>query len=571
MKKKPRFKISRWIMLSLAVLTNGFLIFYSCLSGPLTSSWNAAFTNFFASIINTFTHKDVEIIPLEKIDAKLSNQETYTYNYIPGYKVEEIPLGSAKQIECSFAPDNASDKSITYIANPSEYVTLNQNGSLVSVVGMKVGECVITAKSSDGKLTSSVNVKVVDTVAPSSYQISLEKTSIAIGTTETINFDIDGGILGHDELVNFRYFDTRKLTYISSDESVATIDNYGVIYPHQIGNSTISVNNGDFTKNIDIEVISGGEPLPYVNLQIKGSKVCYGNDMILDQSSKKNHYQLEIFDGETKLDPKDFIGTSSNEFRAKVDYLGVLRGFRKISLDDEYAKITAKSKLTGQEVSFDITVKNQLPNVMTVLLKNGDKSIYNPKEYTASVGDEMLVSLSYSPYTQTKDVKVTNSNPNVIAITNQGGTLSLRALIEGETVIKIESVINPELTLETKFSVVKAGAIDSDNIDDLGYYIRKSLGHAAVFALASIFTLITLYMFFYDKKWWFYSSISLGVGLVVASISELIQYFVPSRSGRFLDILIDFVGVLVGAALAFLGIYIVKKIKSKRQNKENKQ
>ena len=568
--KTPRFKISRWIMLSLAVLTNGFLIFYSCLSGPLTSSWNAAFTTFFASIINTFTHKDVEIIPLEKIDAKLSSKETYTYNYIPGYKVEEIPLGSAKQIECSFAPDNASDKSITYIANPSEYVTLNQNGSLVSVVGMKVGECVITAKSSDGKLTSSVNVKVVDTVAPTSYEISLEKTSIAIGSTQTIKFDIDGGVLGHDELVNFRYFDTRKLTYKSTNETVATIDEYGVIYPHQVGDSTIKVSNGEFAKSIDINVTSGSEPTPYTNLHISGSNICYGNDMILDQSSKKNHHQLDIFDGETKLDPKDFIWTSSNELAAKVDYLGVLRGFRKISLDDETAKITAKSKLTGQIATFDIVIKNQLPNVMTVVLKNGDKTVYNPKEYTASVGDEMLVSLSYSPYTQTKDVKVTNSNPDVIAITNQGGTLSLRALIEGETSIIIESVINPELKLETKFTVVKAGAIDIDNIDDFGYYIRKSLGHAAVFALSQIFTLLTLYMFLYYKKWWLITLISLGEGLLVAGISEIIQYFVPSRSGRFLDVLIDFVGVLVGAGLALLGIFITKKIKS-RKNKENKQ
>ena len=568
-KKEPRFKTSRWIMLSLAVLLNGFLIFYSCLSAEITATWNSAFTNFFASIINNFTHKEVEKIALTGIEAKLSSEDKYVYNYLPGYKVEEIPLGSAKQIDCTFSPSNATNQSITYVASPAENVVLNQTGSTLSVVGMKVGKCEITARSNDGNFTSSIEVNVVETVAPTKYEISLENTSIAIGTTQTINFDIDGGCLGHDELVNFRYYDTRKLSYKSSNEEAATIDEFGVIYPHQVGASTIVVSNGDFSRSIDINVTSGITPSLYTNLNIKGSNVCYANDMILDQTSKKNHYQLEIYENDTKLSPKDFIWTSNNDLLVKVDNIGVMRGFRKSGLDDETAKIYAKSKLTGQIAEFNVTIKNQLPQTMTVVYKIGEKTTYDSTDLTVSVGDEIHVAFSYNPYTQTKDVTYTNSNEEIISITNEGGSLTLHVLAEGKTTIKITSVVNPELSLTTNFTVVKAGAINEDNIDDLGLHIRKSLGHAAVFALAQVFTFLTLYMFLYNKKWWFYSLISLGEGLLIAGLSELIQHFVPSRTGAWIDVLIDFAGVVVGAALAFLGIIIVKKIIAKKKEKEN--
>ena len=569
MEKESSFKKCRWIMLSIAILLNSFLIFYSCLPAQITSDWNKAFTNFFASIVNGLTHKEVEKIPLESIKVGLSNEEKYVYNYLPGYKVEEISLGSAKQIDCTFSPTNASDQSLTYKAEPSENVTLNQTGSTLSVVGMKLGKCVITGTSSDGSYTSSVEVNVVETVAPTSYTISVDSTDIAIGTTQSIKFDIDGGCLGHDELINFRYYDTRKLSYHSSDESKATVDKNGVIYPKDVGPSTITVSNGDFSKSINVNVTAGTAPTPYTDLHISGSNICYANDMILDQNTKKNNYPLSIYDGETKLDAKDFIWSSSNELLVKVDNIGVMRGFRKSSTEDENAIITAKSKLTGQETTYNVTVKDQLPTAMYVSFNVGEKTYTNPSEVTFAEGETISVNLAYSPYTQTKDVTVVSSDPEIISFTNEGGRLTLHINKEGNCDLKITSVINPELSISISCHVVKAGAITSDNIDDFGLYIRKSLGHAAVFGLAQVFTFLTLYMFLYDKKWWLYTSISLSEGLAISGLSELIQHFVPSRDGRFIDVLIDFAGVIVGAALTLLGIYIVKRIKNNKKNKEN--
>ena len=88
--------------------------------------------------------------------------------------------------------------------------------------------------------------------------------------------------------------------------------------------------------------------------------------------------------------------------------------------------------------------------------------------------------------------------------------------------------------------------------------------------VAQIFTFLALYMFLYEKKWWLYSSISLGEGLLICVLSELIQHFVPTRDGTVKDVFIDFAGVVVGFALAFLTLLLIKKIIKKKKEPQNK-
>ena len=571
MEKKKKFRIAKWIMLSLAILSNAFLISYSCLDNETTKKWNDSFSNIFISFVNSFTKKKEKVISLDKIDIGFSNEQNYKYNYIPGYDLEEIPLGSAKQIECTFSPVDPTNKAITYTASPSDSVVLNQSGSIVSVVGMKPGPCEITATSNDGSFTSKLNLNVVNTKAPKYFDISKENYEINIGNPETIVFDIDGGVLTHNELVNFRYYDTRELSYVSNNTSIAEVDEFGVIYPVSVGSTTVTVSNGEITKTLNISVESGTLPTAYSNLQISGSNVCYANDMILDQNgSHKNHYQLTPRDGETELNPEDFIWKSSNDLLAKVDNHGVLRGFRKSTLEDENVEITAVSKLTKQSVTFNVVVKNQIPSTINVCLEYGGQRIWDKTEYTVMVGEHIPVSCYYDVQVQNMNLIGTTSDESIISITSEGKNLVLHPHKEGDCTVKVISEINPELSLTTKYTVVKSGAIESKDVESLGKRLRKSVGHAAVFMVAQIFTFLALYMFLYDKKWWLYSSISLGEGLFICVLSELIQHFVPTRDGTVKDVFIDFAGVVVGFALAFLTLLLIKKIIKKKKEPQNK-
>ena len=558
-----RFKVSKWIMLSLALLSNAFIITYSCLSGQTTEYWNRAFTSVFANLINNVTKKEVKNVPLESVDIKLSNEEGYVYNYIPGYQVNEIPLGSAKQIECNFLPTDATNKSITYSVSPEGSVILNQNGSLLSAVGMKLGECTITATSNDGGFTSNVVVYVVEPVAPVSFVPSVENTTIELGTTETIQFDIDGGVLTHDELINFRYYDIRKLTYTYNSE-IISIDDHGVIYPLHEGTSSIEISNGKITKSLNITVEGSSTPVSYTDLKISGDNFCRENEMIIDQTTHSNNHQLSIKDGEIPLISEDFVWSSSNELLAKVDRHGVLRGFRKSSNNDEQVTITATSKITEQSATFDVLVKKASPSKINYTVVVGQKAYWEPKEQIVSAGDQLTIKLGFSPISSDKAIAVTCSDSSVISFSNEGTSLSGHILKPGKCTLTVVSEANSNAGFVVSFIVVEAGAITSDDMEDVGYTIRKSLGHAVVFMVCQIFTFLAFYMFLYDKKWWLYSSLSLLEGLFISGLSELIQYFVPTRAGTLIDVLIDFGGVVVGFIVAVLIVLLIKNSQRKK-------
>lgn len=562
---KP-FKVSRWIILSIAVFLNGFIIFYSCLSDEVTNSWSRWVSNIFASLVNNMTHKEVKTIPVTDINASISDNE---FNNILGYKDNEIPLGSEKEISSFVLPEDASNKAISYVTEQNDIVKLNQNGSKVSVIGMKKGVATITAYSSDKAINKSINFEVVDVIAPVTYEISLESSQIAIGNPETLNINIDGGAtLSNNELLNFQYYDITKLTYVSSNPTVATVDSYGVIYPISTGNSTITVSNSAISKTIDINVVTGTPVTDYTNLKIEGTDFCRENDMILDRTSHSNNYQLNIKDGDQSLNPNDFIWESSNNLLAKVDGQGVLRGFRKTSYEDETVTITATSKKTKQSVSKEILVKTKLPEKIYTCFVMGDKELWNQSQLTAFVGDVIPVKVSYDVSVTNNDFTVELSNDEVATAINEGNAVTLEFKKEGTVEVLIKSNIVTSLQKKTVFTINKAGAIDKDNYESVNLSIRKSIGHATLFAITQIFTFLSFYMFLFDKKkWWVLALFSLGAGIFLASLSEFIQFFIPMRSGTFVDALIDIAGIAVGLGLALGGLFLVKYIKGKKKEK----
>ena len=78
-------------------------------------------------------------------------------------------------------------------------------------------------------------------------------------------------------------------------------------------------------------------------------------------------------------------------------------------------------------------------------------------------------------------------------------------------------------------------------------------------------------MFLYDKKkWWVLALISLGAGILLATVSEFIQFFIPMRSGTVVDALIDIAGVAFGLGITIGIMFLIGYIKRKKK-KENEQ
>lgn len=107
----------------------------------------------------------------------------------------------------------------------------------------------------------------------------------------------------------------------------------------------------------------------------------------------------------------------------------------------------------------------------------------------------------------------------------------------------------------------KADAINSENIESFSYVVRKLVGHFGLFLCDALFVSITFYSYhsLYKKpNLWFSTLLIFLVGGFFASISEMIQVFIPGRVGSFEDVLIDMSGYFLALLVIFL-IYFFKQ------------
>ena len=120
--------------------------------------------------------------------------------------------------------------------------------------------------------------------------------------------------------------------------------------------------------------------------------------------------------------------------------------------------------------------------------------------------------------------------------------------------------------LKSIINTFSHNAINETNIDTFTYVVRKLVGHFGLFVVSGLFTTSSLFLWIKPLSW--YKNyrlmyISLSFGMFLATLTEIIQLFVPNRSGQFTDVLIDFGGYLLGFSLIILILFLVYKHKEK--------
>lgn len=114
-------------------------------------------------------------------------------------------------------------------------------------------------------------------------------------------------------------------------------------------------------------------------------------------------------------------------------------------------------------------------------------------------------------------------------------------------------------------------AINETNIDSFHSFVRKFIGHFSMFVIDGFFLSWTTYLFCIEKgkrkDFCVGIIICLVFGLLLASTTEIIQLNVPGRSGEIKDVLIDYLGYLLGTLTIFI-ICLVKKLKANKNLSE---
>lgn len=124
---------------------------------------------------------------------------------------------------------------------------------------------------------------------------------------------------------------------------------------------------------------------------------------------------------------------------------------------------------------------------------------------------------------------------------------------------------------ETSLSVVDAlnGMLARLGLGEFvtNHLVRKT-AHFLEYTLLGL--LLALFLHSSVKKHLRHFYIPLALGLAAAGVDETIQRFVPGRSGKLGDVLLDFCGVVTGTLVGLLVGHLVERALEKRRGRRHK-
>ena len=195
---------------------------------------------------------------------------------IPEESNYSIYVTEAKKINFNFNPANATFK---------EYILTSSDSSICSVQnstikGLKPGNVVITATSKmNSSITTSFNVEVKKQENIQEFNLTKTSTNLNIGSSFKITVKI---------ITPNIYALPNSLTYSSSDSSVASVSQSGLVKALKEGTTTITVKNADNSciKEMTITVIKYTPPTGVdkdttttdMDIKLKTSKFFYTNE-----------------------------------------------------------------------------------------------------------------------------------------------------------------------------------------------------------------------------------------------------------------------------------------------------
>lgn len=153
-----------------------------------------------------------------------------------------LTVGGSETLTATVYPENATNKDVTWSSDNENAATVDANGT-VTAVGE--GEAIITATTEDGKYTATCTVKVSPApVAANGVTLTPDKTTLNVGEKQTLTATVLPA-----------YATNKNVTWVSSDTSVATVEN-GVVTAVGKGTATITVTteDGGYTATCEVTV-----------------------------------------------------------------------------------------------------------------------------------------------------------------------------------------------------------------------------------------------------------------------------------------------------------------------------
>ncbi|MEE1319942.1 MAG: Ig-like domain-containing protein [Acutalibacteraceae bacterium] len=291
-----------------------------------------------------------------------------------------IYTGKTKQLTATVYPKTALDKSVKWYSSDSKVATVDEKGL---VTGVSNGTAVITCKTNDGGITESCTVTVKTAVS----SVSLNKTEASVYVTKSLQLKAT---------VKPSTASDKAVTWKSSNEKVATVNEKGKVYGVGSGTATITckTNNGGKTATCVITVLKKTEVMS-VSLT-KTYTTTY----------KGRTYQFKAKVGPENATFPELKWTSSDTKVAKVDSNGLVTAVGK-----------GKAVITCSSV--DNPMIRDSHTVKVYVYPTGVK--LNTKSTSVYEGKTKQLTATVSPAdASNKNVKWTSSDTKIATVSSTG-------------------------------------------------------------------------------------------------------------------------------------------------------
>ena len=583
--RKPIVYISLGIYAFLIAL----IIFESCLPSGLSGERS----NLFAQISAWFINETTDPITPKSIDpVEILDITDTTYLGQDENGVSNIVQGTTTLVSIPFKYPTKKDGYDEYnykytldykVGNKDDYnvVLSSRTGSdNMYIVDMRV---VASEMTSDlyqidvniGALKYEYKFHIIPLGVPTNYESRISKNTLKIG--EAIKVDTKLLDDSRSDTYLRRYLDESKLERGSLNDEIALIDEYGVI--HAKGAGTTSITYGKYS--FDITVSNESITKPVIN-SISLDKTAHqpsllDYDYIFNDEDDINDYSTVIYASyeDTTLEDQSVTWISSDNQKVKLApykydndgypvYIDELNrpcvrvsGYRKKG----DVTITCLSNADNSiKETTTLTVGEALPTEMTINITN---------DLSLNVNEQKVINATFTPKNvNNRNIHIDVDDSNKVSISNNDtSSVTITGLKVGKVHITITSLANNTLKKEFNVSFNAKDKINEDNYEDFHGFMRKAAGHFFLFLVTALVGTLFFYTYIDNNKYlWVTILASLLTGVLAASISELIQYFIPSRGGVIADVGIDSLGYLIGTALMIGGILLVNLIRKKKKN-----
>ena len=157
--------------------------------------------------------------------------------------------GATGDLVATVAPSTASDKTVTFASSDAEVATVDNTGKVTAVAP---GNADITVTTKDGSKTSVCTLTVTAKQIPVTG-VTLDKSTLSLeeGATATLNATVAPS--------NASY---KAVSFTSSDDAIATVDNDGLVTAVAAGTADITVESIEDGSKTAVCEVTVQDPIP---------------------------------------------------------------------------------------------------------------------------------------------------------------------------------------------------------------------------------------------------------------------------------------------------------------------